>query len=169
MSNIKHTRVLQSGLLALMLGGCAAQAVQPGASADAAKAAVVTPALQVASAPAAAKPAQPLPPPSSSETRYGIQIAQVGLTAAGGLVDVRFKVLDAAKAAQLLGNPANAPTLLAADNPPLMPPHHALKGARFTPGQVFYILYPNVRNTIKPGVEVTVAMGEVRLGPVTAQ
>jgi hypothetical protein len=168
MSNIKHTRVLQSGLLALMLGGCAAQAVHPGASADTAKAAAATPAV-LASTPPAAKPAQPLPPPSSNETQYGIQIAQVGLTAAGGLVDVRFKVLDAAKAAQLLGNPANAPTLLAADNPPLMPPHHALKGARFTPGQVFYILYPNVRNTIKPGVEVTVAMGEVRLGPVTAQ
>jgi hypothetical protein len=168
MRHIDHNRGLLGGLLALMLGGCAAQAVQSGASADTAKAAAATPAVLSTAAPAA-KPTQPLPPPSSSETQYGIQIAQVGLTAAGGLVDVRFKVLDAAKAAQLLGNPANAPTLLAADNPPLMPPHHALKGARFTPGQVFYILYPNVRNTIKPGVEVTVAMGEVRLGPVTAQ
>jgi hypothetical protein len=168
MNNINHTRILQSGLLALLVSGCAAQAVQPAASADAGKATPATPAVLATAAPAG-KTAQPLPPPSSSETQYGIQIAQVGLTAAGGLVDVRFKVLDAAKAAQLLGNPANVPTLLAADNPPLMPPHHALKGARFTPGQVFYILYPNVRNTIKPGVEVTVAMGEVRLGPVTAQ
>jgi hypothetical protein len=168
MRNIDHKPALVSALLALMVGGCAGQAMQAGATADTAKTVAGTPAV-LATAPPAGKPAQPLPPPSSNEAKYGIQIAQVGLTAAGGLVDVRFKVLDAAKAMQLLGNPANAPTLMAADNPPLMPPHHALKGARFTPGQVFYILYPNVRNTIKPGVEVTVAMGEVRLGPVTAQ
>ena len=99
----------------------------------------------------------------------GIQIAQVGLTAQGGMVDVRFKVLDAAKAKALLGNPANAPMLIAGGQPPLHPPHHALKGARFAPGQVFYILYPNARGAVQPGVEVTVAMGDARLGPVKAQ
>jgi hypothetical protein len=99
----------------------------------------------------------------------GIQIAQVGLTAQGGMVDVRFKVLDAAKAKALLGNPANAPMLIAGNQPPLHPPHHALKGARFAPGQVFYILYPNARGAVQPGVEVSVAMGDARLGPVKAQ
>jgi hypothetical protein len=41
-----------------------------------------------------------------------------------------------------------------------------LRGAKFGEGSVFFILYPNVRSTIKSGVEVTVAMGDVRLGPV---
>jgi hypothetical protein len=59
--------------------------------------------------------------------------------------------------------------LIAGDGPPLTPPRHALHGAKFGDGLVFYILYPNVRNAIKPGVEVTVAMGDVRLGPVTVQ
>ncbi len=117
----------------------------------------------------AAKPLPPLPEPSALETQYGIQIAHVGLTAAGGLVDVRFKVLDAAKARALLGNAAHAPMLISGDNPPLMPPHHALKGAKFGQGQIFYILYPNLRGAIKPGADVTVAMGDARLGPVKAQ
>ena len=120
-------------------------------------------------APHAAKPAQALPPPNELEVRYGIQIAQLGLTASGGLVDVRFKVLDAAKARSLLTNPANAPMLMAGDKPPLMPPHHALRGAKFVQGQVFYILYPNLRGAVQPGAEVTVAMGEARLGPVKVQ
>ena len=110
-----------------------------------------------------------LPAPSALETQYGIQITQIGLTASDGLVDVRFKVLDATKARKLLGNPANTPVLIAGNNPPLTPPHHALQGAKFGDGLVYFILYPNVRGAIKHGGEVTVAMGDVRLGPVTVQ
>ena len=40
--------------------------------------------------------------------------------------------------------------LIAGDKPPLMAPHNALRGARFGKGQVFYILYPNVRGAIQP-------------------
>ena len=124
---------------------------------------------QPAAASHAAHSAPQLQPPDAIESESGIQITQVGLTASGGLVDVRFKVLDPAKARSLLGNPANAPMLIANDNPPLMPPHHALKGARFAKGQVFYILYPNVRGAVQAGAPVMVAIGPVRLGPVTAQ
>lgn len=141
----------------LGLGGCATQEVPVGALPLA------------AGAPHAVKPVQPLPPPSALEAQYGIQITHIGLTASGGLVDARFKVLDGAKARALLGNPANAPMLITGDKPPLMAPHNSLRGARFGAGQVVYILYPNLRSAIKPGVDVTVVMGEVRLGPVTAQ
>lgn len=164
MKNAYCTLALVTALLPLLLGGCATQRVQGGASAEAAGA------LSAAvAAPHAVKAVPPLPQPSALETQYGIQITQIGLTASGGLVDVRFKVLDAVKARKLLGNPANAPMLIAGDKPPLMAPHNALRGARFGQGQVFYILYPNLRSAIKSGVEVTVAMGEARLGPVTAQ
>ncbi|MEP7294955.1 MAG: hypothetical protein ABI702_02120 [Burkholderiales bacterium] len=148
--------------LPLLAVGCANQggAATTGAS---------RPAAMSVAAGAPAPVAHPLPAPSELEKQYGLQIAHVGLTAAGGLVDVRFKVLDAAKAKALLGNAANAPMLIAGDRPPLMAPHHALHGARFSNGQMFYILYPNTRSAIQPGVEVTVAMGPARLGPVTAQ
>jgi len=150
-------------LLALpaLLAACATQ-----------DAAVATPAAKAAPAVVVAhatRTEHALPAPSALEAQYGVQIVQVGLTASGGLVDLRFKVLDAAKARSLLGNPANAPVLIAGDKPPLAPPHHALRGARFGKGQVVFILYPNLRGAIQPGTEVVVAMGDARLGPVLAQ
>lgn len=155
-----HPRAQAALLLPLWLAACAATTPPDGAS------------------PAAAAPAhtagktramQSLPAPSAAETRLGLQLAHVGVTASGGLVDARFKVLDAGKVKALLANPANAPQLVASETPPLMPPHHALRGARFSQGQIFYIMYPNTRSAIKPGVEVSVAMGDARLGPVKAE
>ncbi|MBS0434791.1 MAG: hypothetical protein JSR75_07845 [Proteobacteria bacterium] len=153
-------RVASSALVACLLAACAA----PAATAPpAATAAAAEPAPHHAVKPPA------LPPPTELEQQHGLQVAQLALTASGGLVDVRFKVLDAAKVKSLLGDAAHPPMLIAGDKPPLMPPHHALKGARFAPGQVFYILYPNLRGAVQPGGEVTVAIGDVRLGPVKVQ
>ena len=157
MKNAYCRVALVTAVLQLFLNGC----TTPVASNE--------PQARVNVAEHAIKTVKPLAEPSALEAQYGIQIAHVGLTASGGLVDLRFKVLDAVKARALLGNPANAPMLVAGDLPPLMPPHKALHGAKFGQGQVVYILYPNLRGAIKPGVEVMVAMGEVRLGPVTAQ
>ena len=190
MKTADHKLTMLSALLPLVLAtGCATQsdpkvsaveaskavasvtapsaaAPQPAAAAPKPDVAAPQPAVAAAHA---AKPAQALPPPSELETQAGIQIAQLGLTAQGGLVDVRFKVLDAVKVRALLANPANAPMLIAGDKPPLTPPHHSLRGAKFSQGQIFYILYPNLRGAVQPGVDVTVAMGELRLGPVKAQ
>jgi hypothetical protein len=110
-----------------------------------------------------------LPAPNALESEAGLQITHIGLTASGGLVDLRLKVLDAAKARALLGNAAAMPMLIAGDQPPLMPPHKALHGARYAQGQVLYILYPNLRGAVKAGAEVTLALGDLRLGPVTAR
>lgn len=117
----------------------------------------------------AAKAPLTLTTPTDLEQQAGIQIAHIATTAQGGLVDARFKVLDAAKATALLSNAANTPTLIAGDKPPLMAPHHAMKSARFSKDQVFFILYPNTRGAVQPGTEVMVAMGATRLGPVIAQ
>jgi hypothetical protein len=171
---------LLSALLPLVVGGCAVQSgATAGPASPAASASQVAASTQPTASAAAQTPstsqqqavkAIPHPAsPSALETQYGIQITQIGLTAADGLVDVRFKILDAAKARKVLGDAANAPVLIAGNNPPLTPPHHALHGAKFGDGHVFFILYPNVRSAIKHGAEVTVAMGDVRLGPVTVQ
>jgi hypothetical protein len=167
-------------LLPWAVGGCAIQggatngAATPAASAPplvatAQQTPSAAPQASVTSNQQAAKANPRLATPSALEKQYGIQIMQIGLTASDGLVDVRFKILDAAKARKLLGAPASAPVLIAGNNPPLTPPHHALHGAKFGDGLVYFILYPNVRGAIKHGAEVTVAMGDVRLGPVTVQ
>lgn len=112
---------------------------------------------------------QSLPPPSEAEARSGLQVAHIGVTASGGLIDARFKVLDAAKAKAALAQPENAPRLLTSGAPPILAPHHALRGARFSQGQVFYIMYPNTRSAVKPGADVTVALGEVSLSSLKAE
>jgi hypothetical protein len=157
MRNVGFKIGLASALLSLILSGCATTGACKGAPQPAPAAAH------------AAKPVVTLPPPTALETEAGIQIAHIAATAAGGLVDARFKVLDAAKATALLGNPANTPMLIAGDKPPLMAPHHALKAGRFAKDQIVFILYPNTRGAIQPGTEVIVALGQTRLGPVTAQ
>jgi hypothetical protein len=157
--------LLASVPLSLFAVGCAA----PNPMADGANHAATSTPAPVPSGSHDGRAAFALREATIVEKQYGVQIAHVGLTAGGGLVDVRFKVLDAAKAQALLGNAANVPMLMAGDKPPVMPPHHALRGARFGEGRVFYILYPNSRGAIQPGVEVTVAVGDARLGPVVAQ
>ncbi len=154
-------------MLPLIAAGCATQ----GATGSTTKAAApVASEAPPAAAPAhAARPVTTLPPPSALELQSGIQIAQIATTASGGLVDARFKVLDASRASATLADPANMPMLIVGDKPPLMAPHHAMKSARFAQGQILMLLYPNVRGAVQPGTEVTVAMGASRLGPVTAQ
>lgn len=169
MKSVVSGWALAALVMPFMAGGCATPPAPAEAVGHAAHAAATAPQVVEKVATAVTTSLQDLPAPSALEVQAGIQIAQVGLTAHGGMVDVRFKVLDAGKAKALLGNPANAPMLIAGDQPPLHPPHHALKGARFAPGQVFYILYPNARGAVQPGVDVSVAMGDARLGPVKAQ
>lgn len=166
MSSVVLRLAFAASLLPVLAGGCANQD-SAGTSPVAAKPAAAAPA-RAASA-THARPAPTLAEPTAIEIQNGIQLAQVGIAASGGLVDVRFRVLDAAKAKALLSNQANMPMLVAGDKPPVMPPHHALRGAKVAQGQLFYILYPNSRGLIQPGTEVSVAWGDVRLGPVTAQ
>jgi len=176
MKNTCYRVALAAALLPLIVAGCATQGATGGASTKAAAPVVITPPAAATPAPQpaeaaahAAKPALTLPPPTELELQAGVQIAHIGATASGGLVDARFKVLDAAKATALLGNPSNAPMLIVGDKPPLMAPHHAMKGGRFAKDQIIFILYPNTRGAVVPGTEVSVAMGQTRIGPVTAQ
>jgi hypothetical protein len=172
MRNDRHCRLaLTVALAPLILAACATRGAAGGGVATKATA-TATPvtALQATQAAVhAARPVQPLAPPTDLELQVGIQITHIGVTASGGLVDARFKVLDGAKASALLGIPANAPMLIAGDKPPLMAPHHAIKGGRFAKDQLIYILYPNLRGAVQPGTEVSVTMGQARIGPVTAQ
>ena len=167
--------LLTAALLALAMSGCATQGPTSGDAKKVAAPVVATPpAAEPAAQPAAAtahatRPVLTLPAPTELERETGIQIAHIGSTASGGLVDARFKVLDAAKATALLGNPANTPMLIAGDKPPLMAPHHAMKSSRFAKDQIVIILYPNTRGAVQPGTEVMVQIGSTKLGPVTAQ
>jgi hypothetical protein len=109
---------------------------------------------------------------SELEERHGIKITLLAVTAAGGIVDFRYKVVDAAKATTLLQDPANMPTLTVVDsgltlNSTQMGRHHS--HMRTKQGAVPFGFYPNVRRAVKPGTKVLVAFGKVRVEPIVAQ
>ena len=104
------------------------------------------------------------------EDRYGIRIMMIGVSAAGGLIDFRFKVLDAEKAVRLMRDPANMPALIVEDSgATLKAPEEMVHNLELNNGGVYFILYPNVQDAIKPGARVTVLFGDVRLEPIIAK
>jgi hypothetical protein len=99
---------------------------------------------------------------------YGLRVTLIGVTAGGGLVDLRFKILDAQKAMKLLENHDNMPALIPAGSQVRLgiPGVH---GAEYETGKVYYMLYGNANGIVRPGTPVSVAFGNLVLEPITAQ
>lgn len=105
------------------------------------------------------------------EKRHGIRIDQVAVTGGGGLVDLRFTVLDPAKARPLLLNHAKPPRLTAEGSKTELqaPTHGAMRNVRLQKDAACFLLYPNARSAIHPGTRVAVAFGDVLVEPVVAK
>jgi hypothetical protein len=107
---------------------------------------------------------RPAVPAAGLVDRSGVKITQVALTGEGGLVDLRFQVVDAARAASL-HEAAHPPALVdeatgAVVNQVLM--NHAHKGA-FTPGVTYYLVFENPGNWLRHGSRVTVLLGDAQV------
>jgi hypothetical protein len=102
--------------------------------------------------------------------QYGIQITLISVTAAGGLVDLRLKVLDPEKARKLVGEPPTMPALVPLDSDlKLVTSHMMMHAILLKKDAVSYALYPNARGAVKPGGRVSVAFNDVRLEPIIAK
>lgn len=109
-------------------------------------------------------------PSSTLEERTGLQVKLIAVTAMGGLVDFRYKVLDSEKAVATMQNHEEMPQLVAEDSGTVLTAsegmHHKLS---FNSGRVYYVFYPNQKNVIKPGTPVSVVIGDMRLEHLIAQ
>ena len=104
------------------------------------------------------------------EDEYGIEILRIAVTAQGGLVDFRFKILDPDRARVLIKAPIKPPTLVAADSGlSLNSPQKIVGSVRLQKDAVCFLLYPNVRTAVKAGTLVSAVFGGVRVEPVKAQ
>jgi hypothetical protein len=102
--------------------------------------------------------------------KYGIQILRIAVTAGGGMVDLRIKVLDPEKARQVFKDPHHMPTLVADDRGlTLNAPQHMVGNIRLQKDAAGFILYPNARSAVKAGTPVSVVFGDVKVEPVKAQ
>ena len=86
------------------------------------------------------------------------------------LIDFRYRVVDLAKALPLLGTHETMPVLVDKASkaelraPETMMHHDALKQDR-----TYFMHYPNAGNSIRPGAQVAIVMGDIRVEWVTAQ
>jgi hypothetical protein len=119
-----------------------------------------------------------LPDPSSArvinartlEADYGIRFDLVAVTASGGLVDLRFTVVDEAKAKALFHDAATSPALLVDGSGTVLRTkkgmsHHLslLTGGRY------FVLFSNKGGAVQAGTHVSVVIADVRLEPMAAQ
>jgi hypothetical protein len=102
---------------------------------------------------------------------FGIRVDLVAVTAAGGVVDVRFTVLDPEKAGHLLHDDSSMPTLIVEGNDSVIRirsvhRHNDLTTLERTS---YFILYPNPGGFVQGGTEVSVVIDGLRLEHLVAQ
>jgi hypothetical protein len=98
------------------------------------------------------------------QDRVGVRLQTVATTAGGGLIDLRFQVIDPSKAAAVHDD-ATPPTMVDEAtglivNQLLM--GHSHTGA-FAAGQAYYLVFENPGNLVHQGSKVTVLLGDAQL------
>lgn len=104
-------------------------------------------------------------------SQYGIRLTLVGVTAGGGLVDLRFKITDAKKARKLFNGPSVMPAVVAEPTGTVLQGSHGGHGAKVKPrsGASYFMLIGNAGGVVQDGVPVTVQFNSVRVENVIAQ
>jgi hypothetical protein len=98
------------------------------------------------------------------ESKYGTRIDLVALTALGGLLQLRFTVLDKTKAETLFQVAENMPSLIVEPSGKVL---HAPSGMRhhlnLLDGGSYFVLYANAGNALSEGSQVSVQIDNVKL------
>ena len=102
---------------------------------------------------------------------YGLRVNLIAVTAAGGMVDVRFKMLDGAKARLLLQDKKNFPALYIASAAVTLnaSPDAQAGEIKFEDGGNLFLMIPNSGGAVKPGTPVSVLFGDTILEPIEAK
>ena len=103
------------------------------------------------------------------EEEYGVRVNLVAVTAAGGFVDVRLKILDGEKAKSLLQDSNNFPSLFVDDVILSVSQEAKERGVDFENNGNVFIMFPNAGNTVRAGTPVTILFGDIALEPVNAK
>lgn len=169
-------RALATGLLtvAMVCAGCAANPVAPAAPESAGS----EPGVTITPAPASGEGAvavEPLPPPVTPAASHGIRLESLRLSGAGLLIDFRYKVIDAAEAAQIVNRKVQPYIVDQATGHQFSVPH-AQKvgtlrhmGGKLQDGRSYSMLFANPGRTIKSGAKVDVVVGHLKLEGLTVE
>lgn len=105
------------------------------------------------------------------EQEYGIRVTLVAVTAAGGLVDVRYKIVDPEKAAQLVDEEEGGimPMVYVGNGEVMLMSDSHMRDQRLVADRAYFTLIPNTQNAVQRGSVVMVVFGDIALEPMLAQ
>ena len=101
--------------------------------------------------------------------RYGIHVNLIGVTAAGGLIEFRYQVVDPDKADRMIHDEKLLPIVVVEDTGATMVisrPHHT---SEITLGGTYFFLFANAHNAIHAGSKLTLVMGDSRIEHIVAE
>jgi hypothetical protein len=102
---------------------------------------------------------------------YGIDVNLIAVTAAGGLIEFRYQVVDPDKADRITHDPTLAPAFVVEDTGETLvmksAPHH--HGAELRLGGTYFILMANAHNAVHRGTELTLVIGDLRVEHLRAE
>lgn len=141
-------------LAALLLGGCAS-----------------------APAPDAAAMTAPQPAAPTVEATYGIRIEGLRLSAAGSMLDFRYRVLDPSKAALILDgkvqpyllDEARGAKLGVPDTPVLGRIRQTSRNNKILTDRTYFIMFGNPGKALQSGDKVTLLLGALKITDLKVQ
>jgi hypothetical protein len=111
-----------------------------------------------------------VPTSPAIEAKWGVRVTQIGVTADGGMADLRFIVLDPDKAVTMMQSVNNLPVLVAEDSGTVINSSVAMAAKHdMNPGQTYFLLYRNTEGAVRHGTSVTVRFGDLELQHVIAK
>ncbi len=104
------------------------------------------------------------------EERYGVRIDLVGLAALGGLIELRFTVVDKDKAIGLFHDAAMKPDIVVEKSGTVLhPPSGMAHKLTLLNGASYFMLFTNVGDAVHEGDLVSIAVEQVRVEHVAVQ
>ena len=109
-------------------------------------------------------PSRPVPTSAAMEQQLGVRFSRVAVVADGGLVTLFYVVLDSEKASVFQSDVTHPPVLIS-ESRHASTRHVALmkQGHTLREGQTYYLVYDNSGGTLRPGEQVTISYGGLRL------
>jgi len=112
--------------------------------------------------------ADPVVPTSAAvESTWGVRMTSVNIGADGGLVDLRFVVLDSSKATALMAAQREQAPRLAVEDEGLKTFYPSMTVHRqMTVGRTYVMLFRNTGGSIRSGHELLILVGDLRIDHV---
>lgn len=127
-------------------------------------------ALRVGAGPASAGRGYHVPDDARMESRLGIRFTQAALVGDGGLIELRYTVLDTEKASKFQSDVQHPPVVRSERNrkDPVYRTALMRQGHELRPGQSYFLLYQNNHGAVRKGdmIEIQVPGGRLLHVPV---